>query len=75
MGCRSRGEVRLCFVLRGMGRGVGILHERLVALDWVWALCGAWTCDDGPVIREDGGFVGIEHESLILAQNERWRHA
>ena len=31
--------------------------------------------DDGPAIRKDGRFVGIEHESLILAQNERWRHA
>ncbi len=29
----------------------------------------------GPVSVDPVGSTWIEHESLILAQNERWRHA
>ena len=74
LGCCSRGEVRLYLELRGFGWSE-VSRERLVALDWVWSLCGDQACNDGPAVCEDGGSVGIEHESLILAQNERWRHA
>ena len=48
--------------------------ERLAALEktanpepgWSDAVDRSW---------QHGGFTGDKHESLILAQNERWRHA
>jgi hypothetical protein len=57
-----------------LGRGVSFCEMRLMAL------IGSGLCAGiGPVTMglpsKDGGSVGIEHESLILAQNERWRHA
>ena len=64
LGCRSRGGVRL-----GFGR-VRILHERLMALDGLMLCAGHGSVSVGPE-----GSTWIEHESLILAQNERWRHA
>ena len=42
----------------------GKLFERLAALSNEWPLGG-----------DPGGMAQDEHESLILAQNERWRHA
>ena len=63
-GCRSRGGIR-----SGFGRAC-ILHERLVALDGLMLCAGHGSVSVDPV-----GSTWIEHESLILAQNERWRHA
>ncbi len=46
----------------------GKLFERLAALSNEWPL-GMTRLGD------PGGSAQDEHESLILAQNERWRHA
>ena len=48
--------------------------ERLAALEKTANPEPGWSDAVGLVWRH-GGFTGDKHESLILAQNERWRHA
>ena len=60
---------------RGFWRRLGVASgsERCEALEGVRSGAGrTWTMDRAGRLA---GFIGIEHESLILAQNERWRHA
>jgi hypothetical protein len=66
-GCRTLAQVSVVTAL--VGRSVCLV---------LWGeMVGLVKTVDGSFAVEAGGdgFTGIEHESLILAQNERWRHA
>jgi hypothetical protein len=58
MGCRSRGEMRLCLVLRGMGLG-GILHERLMALNGFGLCAGLGPLTTGLLSERMAGLSGL----------------
>ena len=76
LGCRSRGGIRLRSGPR-VSVGDCIPHERLMALDGLMLCAGHGSVSVDPVgsTSADLRSTWIEHESLILAQNERWRHA
>jgi hypothetical protein len=72
-----------CCLRWGVGASLRPEVSVVTALvDWAWFVFGrvGFGQDGGPVrfparAGEMTGITGIKHESLILAQNERWRHA